>query len=191
MQSLPFDLGSVIASVTTIITDSGRAEGVGDARGRGCAGVRRRAPRERPVLRQRRPELHPARDRLRRLPGPSRQPLLPGSNEQRECQRHNERCADKLSLGRAEQRGDIQRRDERPHAKSTHEIRRRSLPFVGRQPFAASDAVAAAAALAVDASDVRHSADSPVSLRKDELMRSFLPRPRGRAAPPLCDVGGT
>lgn len=42
---------AVIASVTTIITDVGRAEGVGDAWGRGCAGVRRRAPREHPVLR--------------------------------------------------------------------------------------------------------------------------------------------
>lgn len=178
MQSPPppplpsLDLGTTIAPHDYIITDGGCAEGVGDARRRGCAGVRHRAPGEHPVLRQRRPELHPARDRLRRLSGPSRQPLLTGSCG-RQCQRHNELRADKLSLGGAQQRGDIQRRDERPGAKSTHEILR-SPPFVGR-PVAA----VATAAEADDDDDVLpRSADSPVSPRKDELMRPASACPR-------------
>lgn len=161
MQSPPpigLDLGT-IAPHDYIITDGGGAEGVGDARRRRCAGVRHRAPSEHPVLRQRRPELHPARDRLRRLPGPSRQPLLTGSCGQQR-QRHNELRADKLSLGGAQQRGDIQRRDERPGAKSTPEIRRTSL-FAGRPVAADAD----------DDDAVPRSADSPVSLRKDKLMR--------------------
>lgn len=160
---------TIIAPVSAMITDGGGAAGVGDARGRGCAGIRHRAPCERPVLRQRRPELHTARDRLRRLPGPSRQPLLPGY-EQHQRQRHNERRADKLSLGGAQQRGDIQRRDERPGAESTHEIRRWSFqqPLVGRQR---------PAAVAAAATDVPRSVNSPVFPRKDELMRLFsLPR---------------
>jgi len=163
------DLGT-IAPHDYIITDGGCAEGVGDARRRRCAGVRHRAPSEHPVLRQRRPELHPARDRLRRLSGPSRQPLLTGSCGQQR-QRHNELRADKLSLSGAQQRGDIQRRDERPGAKSTPEIRRSSL-FAGR-PVAAADAAADA-----DDDDVPRSADSPVSLRKDKLMRPASACPR-------------
>lgn len=172
------DLGTTIAPHDYVITDGGCAEGVGDARWRGCAGVRHRAPSEHPVLRQRRPELHPARDRLCRLSGPSRQPLLPGSCWQQR-QRHNELCADKLSLGGAQQRGDIQRRDERPGAKSAHEIRRSSL-LIGRR------VAAVAAAADADHDDVPRSADSPVSLRKDKLMRPTFACPRVTSVVTTC-----
>jgi len=93
---------------TTVITDGGCAEGVGDSWWRGRAGVRHRTARGHPVLRQLRPELHPACDRVLCLPGSLRQPLLSGSRGQRQRQRHNERRPDKLPLGGAQQRGDIQ-----------------------------------------------------------------------------------
>lgn len=63
-----------------LITDSRSAEGMGDTWWRGCTGVRHRAFGKRPVLRQRRPELHSTRNRIRILYGTSRQPLLPGSH---------------------------------------------------------------------------------------------------------------
>lgn len=102
------------------VADCGRSPCMGDARRRGRASVRDRPPGQRLVLREHRPELHTSRDLVRLLPGPARDPLLPGPGIQ---QRHDQR-PDKLSLGGAEQRRDIQRRDERPGQKSTRQIRR-------------------------------------------------------------------
>lgn len=109
-----------------LVTDCGSSPRVGDARRRGRASVRDRPPGQRLVLRQHRPELHTSCDLVRLLPGPPREPLLPRPDIE---QRHNQR-PDKLSLGGAEQRRDIQRRDERPGQKSTHQIRRVS-PHAG------------------------------------------------------------
>ena len=111
------------------IADGGGASCLGDTRRRGRASVRHRTSGQCLVLRQRRPELYTSCDFIRLLSGSLREPLLPRFLVQ---QRHNER-PDKLPLGGAEQRRDIQRRDEWPGQKSTHEIRRvsrtRRLPF--------------------------------------------------------------
>ncbi|XP_031774849.1 alkaline phosphatase-like isoform X2 [Apis florea] len=120
-------LGGLATHRGNPIFDCGSSPCLGDARGRGRAGVRDRPPGQRLVLRQRGPELHTSCDLVRLLPGPPRGPLFPGLGIE---QRHNQR-PDKLSLGGAEQRRDIQRRDERPGQKSTHQIRRAPPPLAG------------------------------------------------------------
>lgn len=110
--------------------DSRSATSLGDTRRRGCARVRHRSSGQCLVLRQHRPELYTSRHLVRLLSGSPCEPLLSRFHVE---QRHNER-PDKLSLGGAEQRRDIQRRDEWPGQKSTHEIRR--VPWNDQLPFA-------------------------------------------------------